>query len=306
MTTIDREFKRVPARKIRFSTILPRRHSYDDEILASMKRNGVQQPPIVRPLLDNLEEYEIIDGNIRRWAFEADDLVLVDVRYGVKDSEAFKISEMTFKRKGRTTRERAEFIAAWLEAVRREHRKRGTQAKVAKDANLSEGEVSQYLAIHKTFQKLERLPGSQAINFDALKNQSINKLYELSKLTEDPTALLQIAEQLAERPDMPVRELRCLVEKKRRSLFDISADEPYNSEKPEVDLAKFAELLHETLNVAEETRKGLEDFGSRMTLKPERFLKSEILKELQKLQRRFRRLQKDVAKLPRRGFAKVV
>jgi len=206
-----RKITAVPASKIHFSKILPRREPCY-EVLQSVKRDGWQLPLIVRPLRENSEEYEIIDGALRRWALREDQQVLVEIRYGVKDPEVFRIREATFKRKQRTTCEKAEFYSRWVWIVSEERNKRGAQARVAWMAGIREGEISQYLAIHKTFMELERFPRSATI-LKALKNQGINKLYELSKLRGNP-ALLKIAGELAEHPNMPIRRLRRIVKEK--------------------------------------------------------------------------------------------
>ena len=201
----------VPASKIHFSKILPRREPCDI-VSQSVKRDGWQLPLIVRPLRENQEEYEIIDGALRRWALREDQQVLVEIRYGVKDPEVFGIREATFKRKQRTTYEKAEFYSRWVWIVSQEKNKRGAQARVAWMAGIREGEISQYLAIHRMFEELEGFPRSATI-LKALKNQGINKLYELSKLRGNP-ALLKIAGELAEHQNMPIRRLRHRVKEK--------------------------------------------------------------------------------------------
>jgi len=309
MKTIKREIKTVPARKVHFSKILPHRHSYDTEILESMKVDGVQQPLIVRPLPKNPEEYEIIDGNMRRLAFKDDDLILVDVRYDLSDSEVFKLSEMTFKRKQRTTHERAASYFGWVQAEHREYGKRGAQARVAKKARMTEGEISQYLAIHKMFAELEQLPGSAAINFNALNNQGINKLYELSKLTKYHKALLHSVQQLAEQPNMSIRELGHIVKEEiEQALEEFPPvdleDEEKDSNEMDNKITLVRKLTGEMLKTVDEITAKLKFFEARMEDVPEKYLKSEILKELQKLRRRFKRLQKDIARLPHRGWPK--
>jgi len=210
-----REITVVPAGKIHFSTILPKQ-SPDDEVLRSVERYGIQLPLIVRPLKENPEEYELVDGALRRLALNKDQRVLVDIRYDVADSEVFRINEAISKRKRRTTRESAEFYSHWVQTVSIERGKTGAQARVARIARMSEGEISQYLAIHNAFRELERLPKSATINFDTIKNQGINKLYELSKLRGNP-ALLRIAQEFAEHPNMPIRKLRRKVKNEKTS-----------------------------------------------------------------------------------------
>ena len=202
----------VPASKIHFSKILPRRGPCY-EVLESLRRDGWQLPLIIRPLRENPEEYEIIDGALRRWACKEDQPVLVEIRYGVKDSDVFRIREATFKRKQRTTYQKANFYFQWVQTISKERGKNGAQGRVARIANMREGEISQYLAIHRTFKELERLQISANINLSALKNQSINKLYEFSKLRGNQD-LLEIASELAQHPNMPIRRLRRRVKEK--------------------------------------------------------------------------------------------
>lgn len=305
--TINRKFESVPARKLRFSQILPRRSCYDDHVLESMRKDGVQQPLIVRPHPDTPGEYEIIDGSMRYWTFKPDDLVLVDVRYGIKDSEIFRISDISFRRKQRITFERAEFLASWVKVESRAHGKRGAQARVAEKARLTEGEISQYLAIHRMFTRLKELSAGTSETFDALKNQGINKLYELSRLT-GTHAFLQVAVQLAENPGMPVRELRRIVEEEtstEKFLHPLAEEDPFETEPPKaIDYAKVTQLAQDIQEIDKDARRSLAAFESEIKREPEKFLESEILKELQRLKRRFRRLQKDLARLPDRLAAR--
>jgi len=213
-TERERRIDVVPVTKIHFSTILPRRDSIDKEIIESVRKDGVLVPLIVRPCKEKPEEYEIVDGSVRRLALRDDQYVPVLIMYGFKDSEVLKMRHATFKRKQLTTYEEAEFISRWVRIVVRERRARerdewGAQAWVARLSRRSEGEISQYLAIHKMFRELRAnaLQMSEAPNFDSLKNQSINKLYELSKLRDNP-ALLQVAKELTDHPNISIRTLR--------------------------------------------------------------------------------------------------
>jgi hypothetical protein len=62
MTEVKKqEFKSVPIKKVHPSTILPPR-SYNSDLAESVKRYGIQQPLIVRPIVDKPREYEFIDG----------------------------------------------------------------------------------------------------------------------------------------------------------------------------------------------------------------------------------------------------
>jgi len=208
---VQRKLLWVPVSKLRGSSVLPKRDSYDEKILESMKRDGVQQPLIVRQCPDDPNLYEIIDGHMRRQALKQDDKALVDVRVDAKDSEVFQISHMTFNRGPLSTYERARFYSTWTEAEKRESDKTGAQARVADSAGISEGLVSQYLMISQMFQELEKLIGSTAPEtVNALKNLGVNRLYELSRLT-GTSVFAKTAEQLAENPRMPIRKLKQLV-----------------------------------------------------------------------------------------------
>ncbi|MCK4481639.1 ParB N-terminal domain-containing protein [Candidatus Bathyarchaeota archaeon] len=311
----DRELKLVPASKIHFSGLLPTRDSYDDKILESMKKDGIQQPLIVRPHPRSKGEYEMIDGHMRYVTAEPDDLLFVDIRTDIKDSEVFRISDATFKREPLSTYRRAEFIFRWVETVKKERGKRGAQALVAKEARLTEGEISQYLSIRRMFIDLEGRFGSAALNFDALKNQSINKLYELSKLTRTPS-LLKIAEELAEKPTMPVRELRRIVQEEtnnrdltlenmKKMMFEDSNGEASEAENlRKQDLTKTVSLVKEIIGMAEDARQTLGIFRMVIKQSPERYLNPEIFRELRNLHRRHKRLCRDIGRLRKRAYTK--
>ena len=307
MPNINREYKLVRADKIRFSTVLPRRDSYDDKIRESMRKDGVQQMLIVRPHPTFAGQYEIIDGSMRRWALKNDDYVVVDVRYDAKDSEVFKISELTFKRKQRSTYQRAEFFSEWVNVIKREFGKKGAQARVAREAGLAEGGISQYLAINRMFTDLSDLLGSSSVSFNALKNGSVNKLYELSRLVGTPV-FLDVAGQLAENLNMSVRELRRIVEEEtstEKVLSRLVEEDPFETKHSnKIDCTKIAKLTQEMQSIGEDTGKNLRALVREIERKPERFGEAEVLEELRKLRRRFKRLQKDVTKLPDRLAAK--
>lgn len=101
---MQREFKWVYARNLHQSTILPQRE-HNPELTESVKKLGVQTPLIVRRIEVKPGEFEIIDGGLRKGELHGDDQVLVDVRSDVKDSELFRISEATFKRRDRSAYE---------------------------------------------------------------------------------------------------------------------------------------------------------------------------------------------------------
>ena len=128
-----RKFGFVEASRIHPSRLLPGRES-DDQLVDSIRRDGIQQPIIVRPSPHEKGMYEIIDGHLRYETIQKGQKVLVDVRYGANDAGVFKISEATFKRKPRTTYERSLFYSRWVKTLESTSQSPGAQRKVAKEA----------------------------------------------------------------------------------------------------------------------------------------------------------------------------
>ncbi len=212
---MKREFKIIKAKYLRPSPILPKRES-DSSLLESIERNGVQHPIIVRPSKSEEGFFEVIDGHLRLCCLNPEQEVVVDVRYDVSDEDVFRISESTFKRRGRNTFEKAVFYKKWVETVESLYGEWGAQSKVAKESGLSEAQISQYLAIHKLFETLSEKGVKQEI-FNALKNQPINKLYELSRIT-DCSVLLEAADFLANNSNVSLEELKQAIEQIRQKL----------------------------------------------------------------------------------------
>jgi len=200
------------------SRLLPKRE-FDAKLVESMKRDGIQQPIIVRPSPQKSGMFEIIDGHIRYESVQENQTVLVDIRYGLDDVAIFSISETTFRRKPRNTYERAQFYKGWVKTVEAKHGSRGAQAKVANMANISEAEVSHYLSINRLFDRL-RSQNIPETNFDALKNQGVNKLYALAKV-EDKSTMLEVAAKMAENANMPLEELKDLIEEQTSPMREI-------------------------------------------------------------------------------------
>jgi ParB/Sulfiredoxin domain len=199
----------VPACRIHSSDLLPVR-SHGTIIEESVKHMGVLQPLIVRPLDVCLGEYELIDGQGRLESLEGNQLVPVEI-VEVGDNEVFKISHATFQRKNRTTYEKAEFFHRWLQTVIQKYgAKEGAQAELAKQAGCTEGLVSQYLAIYQLFEKLKTLDPN--LDFSGLKMWDLNRLYQFSRLVENPN-LLEIALELENKPDTTLDELKIFVSK---------------------------------------------------------------------------------------------
>jgi hypothetical protein len=203
------------------------------EVIESVKKCGIQQPIIARPDPSVQGEYEIIDGvnrrdgimssvpGLARFAVGEKPKILVDIRYGINDSEMFKLSQSFHTRGERNTYEQAEFYVKWIDAKAKElGKKEGASTEVAKELvtyapdspmysyalNSKQSSLSQYCRIYEMFQKLEqKYPGK---DFNILKSLAINKLYELTKLTDNLPTLVRVVEKLLKNPDMSLDRLR--------------------------------------------------------------------------------------------------
>jgi hypothetical protein len=233
--TKTREIKLVKATSVHPSTILPKRE-ISREVMDSVKRDGIQQPIIVRPHPDREGEYEIIDGHNRRYGLiEKPDInyyvpgrepeILVDIRYGVTDADVFNLSNTMHKRKERNTYEQAEFYVKWIEAKAKElGKEEGALTEVAKELiteepdsliyssalNSKQSLLSQYRKIYEMFQKLEQKRPD--LDFNILKSLAINKLYELTKLMDNLHTLIKVVEKLLKNPNMTLDRIKELTE----------------------------------------------------------------------------------------------
>jgi hypothetical protein len=284
---------------------MPKR-TYDKKSTDSVKKDGVQQPLIVRPHRSISGKYEIIDGNMRYQVLNDEDQVWVDVRNNTDDCDLFRLSHLTFFRKQRSTYDRAAFFTCWVKRELVKSGKKGAQARVARAAHLTEGEISQYLAICRMFNKLRLQPGSTALDFNALKVQGINKLYELSRLTETPL-LLETAQKLADHPRMSIKELRRLVYEETSDdqplsyLLAEDINDEINITKEEYE--EMTEIFQKLKQLAGQVRKNLESTESKIRQTSEKNRSTRVhvqkfLHELRKLHRRFHRLQIAIEELP--------
>jgi ParB/RepB/Spo0J family partition protein len=206
---VNKTFELVSASKIHPSKILPTR-THGEKINQSVESEGILVPLIVRRLPDRPGEFELIDGNGRFEKTTPDQLVPIEI-VEASDTEAFKISNATFQRKDRTTYERAEFYAKWLESIVQE---KGVlecaQVELVRQVGCSEALISQYLAVFNLFKKLERLDAKA--DFSMLKTWKLNPLYQLHNLVDNPK-LLQIVLDLQKTPDISFDDLKDLVNK---------------------------------------------------------------------------------------------
>lgn len=269
------------------SKILPKR-DFSSELMELIRRDGIQQPIIVRPSCKS-GMFEIVDGHLRHKSVQGDRKVLVDLRYNLEDTDVFLISEATFKRKPRSTYERAFFYNNW---VKTQPESQGAQKRVAKMANLSEAEVSHYLSISRLFNRLGSHNTTMSI-FNALKIQSVNKLYALSKV-DQKEALLNIAAKIAENPNMTLEELKEHIQEQTSALREIlrltEEDEEENESTEIEQLTDAAEKFGATFNNA---RKVLTTFTSKIVSNPNIFLYSGIPKKIKAMVKALKKIEKD-------------
>lgn len=302
---MKRKFLLVEARKLHPSSILPKRE-HDPEISESARREGIQQPIIVRPLPGREDEYEIVDGHGRVETLDGNTKVVVDLRYDLKKSDVFKTSEATFKRNDRTTYDRAVFYKSWVDAVIEENGKeRGAQKRVAEEAGLSEGEISQYLTIWKLFQVLEPLASEE--KFDALKKLGINPLYRLAKI-DNEQALLQVAKKILRSAEVSPEVVESVVNEYEDSYMDQLVEVFRSDEKNEVEATeetpKTVEVSHSekevfqcqklawtTIMYADEVNQNLTQLSKQIHQHPEVFATHELAKQQRKIIRTLKGLR---------------
>ncbi len=290
---MKREFKVVKAKFLHPSEVLPTRE-FEPSLSESVRRDGVQHPIIVRPSSTKKGMFEIIDGHLRFGCLDPEEQVVVDIRYDINDEEVFRLSESTFKRKDRNTFERALFYAKWVEIAKSRYGEWGAQSRVARESGLSEAQISQYLSIHKLFETLSEKGVKQEI-FDALKKQSVNKLYELSRIT-DCSVLLEAADFLASNPNISLEELKQKIERKEQELIDEIAEalEENSSSQEHLSIGELEEVI--------------EKFKSKLDVTVPRLIKlknldiaknSDRIQKLLKIIKRILRAFKDMEKVLR-------
>jgi ParB/RepB/Spo0J family partition protein len=238
-----REIKVVNAMLVKPSTILPKRE-YSREVIDSVKRDGIQQPIIVRPHPEKEGEYEIIDGhnrwygvteipNINNYVPGREPKILVDIRYGLNDSDVFKLSHIMHKRKERNTYEQAELYVKWIEAKAKElGKEEGALTEVAKELiddidsdhpmypvvlNSKQSLLSQYVKVYKLFKTLEDLEQKhpdkfREIDLNVIKRIGVTRLYALTKLMDNPSKLIKVVQKLSNNPNMTLERLKELTE----------------------------------------------------------------------------------------------
>jgi ParB/RepB/Spo0J family partition protein len=285
-----KRFALIPVCKIHQSSVLPSR-KHAPEIAQSVSTFGIEQPLIVRSILGKAGEYELVDGHARLDGLKPDELVPVDVRSEVKDSDVFAISDRTFHRTDRSAYEKAQFYKQWGSALERGNGdSRGVQAMLAQKTGSSESLISQYGSISSLFEKLDSLAPNE--EFNALKSWSVNRLHELSKLVECDN-LLEVAREFERRGNVSLKEVQRVVARNSMSKQILSASALLDEDQNEVVQSERGRRLAEEVNsLATETHQMLISLVGEMLVKVDHFSSTEILESLDKVSQTLRRLKK--------------
>ena len=285
----DRRINVVEAKRLFASKTLPER-DFDPKFIETL--GNIQQPIIVRPIPNQHDTYEIIDGFLRYKSLREDEPVIIDIRYNADDPEVFKISNATFRRKPRTTYERALFYSGWVKVLESKGQGRGVQATVAGRADLSEAEISHYISIAEFFEKL-RVKNVEETIFNALKIQSVNKLYELSTI-ENESLLMVMAEKLAKRSNISFQDLRDLIlENEPPSIAEMfeTEEEKAEEEKHRMEgLKKTAQGLEDRVD---EAKKTLIILRTNIADNPRLYMSIEVTKRIRKISNAIKRIEKE-------------
>jgi hypothetical protein len=157
----------------------------------------------------------------------------VDIRYGLNDSDVFKLSHIMHKRKERNTYEQAEFYVKWIEAKAKElGKEEGALTEVAKRLiddigsdhpmypvvlNSKQSLLTQYVKVYKMFKMLEDLEQKhpdkfREIDLNVIKHIGLTRLYALTKLMDNPSKLIKVVQRLSNNPNMTLERLKELTE----------------------------------------------------------------------------------------------
>lgn len=224
------EIKIVKAMLVHPSSILPER-SRGKEVKESVKRDGIIRPIIARPHPTKLLEYEIIDGHncyfglVENKTNAYEELIKIDVRYGLTDSDVFKLANTLHIIENRTTYDWAKFNHDWIQTKTKElGTEDGATTAIIKEMLTEEPNTpeyekklaskqtsfSQYKAIYSLIQELQNGCQYKGAIFDLnmIKSLPINKLLELAKLVDTPTEMLKVIKKLMNDPEMKIDELK--------------------------------------------------------------------------------------------------
>ena len=161
--------------------------------------------------------------------------------------------------------------------------------------------LSNYLSIARLFKRLRTQSISEE-NFNALKSQSINKLYALAKM-EANTALLEVAETMATEPKITLEKLKILIEERTSPYREIERlEEEVGEEENETGKAEWlTNTVQELEGALHETRKTLTVFTSRIANNPRRFLSPDIIKRIRRMLNTLKKIEKEANQILRSG-----
>lgn len=256
----EKKFMLVKAKNIHPSSIIPPR-SHDPWFYSSIKAVGVQQPPIVRPMAGSSTDYELEDGHGRLDAVDPESDVWVEVRPAT-DAEVFRINQATSIRTEMTAREKAAFLAAYVEAVKKENGEKGAESIVAKEAQISQSELSQYLAINRLFMSLTQV--EPETKFEKLGKMGMNKIYALCCLLDSPV-LVKAAHQVEDEAESISEErIKMIVEKLSSKPEDVQIGEemPEPADSENVLAARVKDVSEKVLQEREKVATALQKVES--------------------------------------------
>jgi len=246
------EIKLVSAYYIQPSTILPEREK-SQEVIDSVRKEGQQQPIIVRPHPQKLGHFGLIDGNSRRLAIigehkyirlfneETAPDILCDIRSGLTESEVFRLYYNTEKKKKPAKAfERAVFYHEWIKTKANElGTQNGAKTEVAKalveietslsfqenpqlfkmELNAKQSLLSQYGKVYEVITALEKEHPNH--DFDYLKTLSVNKLYALSKRLDNMLVLKKVVDKIEKNPKMKLDHIDDLLNRDQRVVDNV-------------------------------------------------------------------------------------
>jgi hypothetical protein len=293
----ERALRKVRAGNIHRSTILPHR-AHGSKLARSIEEVGILEPLLVRSIPGKPDEFEVVDGDGRLLSVKDEQTeVLVDVMPCVKGSDVFRKSEATFQRKDRSAYEKCQFYAAWERELEKEKGDCvGVQATLAREAHLTESEISQCIAIDGLFAKLKSLAPEE--KFDALKCWGINKLYKFSRLV-DCERLLEIAKEFEARAlkgDVSIEEVKRVVSENRLSSQELAVERALGEDEhettDEAQLKRARSLVEKLNSRATETHQLLSTIADEIPSNVDGFSTAEVLGAYDKVLNDLERLRK--------------
>lgn len=209
----EEKVKLIPKRLIHKSRLVE--PEYDKEVMKSVRKVGVIQPLLIRPCLCDLipePHFEIFDGHSRHKGIEDSDVELPCVIMNLTDREVLqKMYNLEHKGK-KSAFWRANDVAQHVQIVaQRLGNEEGAKAETAKELNISQSLVSQYLKIVKLRIEVQK---KDLKLFESLKSLKwgINRLYELARLLDYPSKMVQGINNALKNAHMKIDEVKKMVD----------------------------------------------------------------------------------------------